>query len=109
MLTEIREGEYRDLHYFYGSYVLSPRLERPTRLQFWIAEEPGPPRAATRVRLRVDSFVRSGRMARLWTRGQRFFWSRFPSWMARSSGALEAAALRPPGYRPATASRASAA
>ena len=26
---------YRDLKYFYGSYAISPRLARPTRLQFW--------------------------------------------------------------------------
>jgi hypothetical protein len=31
---------YRDLKYFYGSYAISPRLVRPTRLRFW-AEESG--------------------------------------------------------------------
>src|SRR5918998_6338175 len=29
---------YRDLEYFYGSYAISPRLARPTRLQFWAEE-----------------------------------------------------------------------
>ncbi len=78
-LTEIREGEYRDLQYLYGSFVGSPRLVRPTRLEFWvdaIDEE------HTRVRLRLSSYVRR-RLARPWTSAQRIFWSRFPRWMRR--------------------------
>ena len=82
-LTEIRAGEYRDLQYFYGSYVLSLRLIRPTRLEFWLEPEG---ESGTRVRLRVTSFVRQG-IAGLWTRAQRLFWARFPRWMARSVGA----------------------
>lgn len=80
VLTEIREGEYRDLHYFYGSYVLSLRLIRPTRLEFWV-EDSG--LGATGVCLRVTSYVRSG-LAGPWTALQRLFWSRFPRWLARS-------------------------
>ncbi|MDJ0850048.1 MAG: hypothetical protein QNK04_16885 [Myxococcota bacterium] len=82
VLTEIREGEYRDLQYFYGSYAISPRLVRPTRLRFWLSEESAPG-GATHVRLRLDSFVRRG-LGGLWTAGQRVFWSRFPRWMERS-------------------------
>ncbi len=84
-LTEIREGEYRDLQYFYGSYVLSPRLVRPTRLEFWVEGEPD----TTRVTLSLTSFVRRG-FAPVWARGQRWFWARFPRFMAR---ALEAPLL----------------
>ena len=67
---------YRDLKYFYGSYALSPRLARPTRLQFW-AEEGG---EGTVVTLRLDALVRRP-FVRTWDLGQRTFWSRFPRWM----------------------------
>ena len=67
---------YRDLKYFYGSYALSPRLARPTRLQFW-AEEGG---GRTAVTLRLDALVRR-RFVPAWDFGQRIFWSRFPRWV----------------------------
>ena len=67
---------YRDLKYFYGSYAISPRLARPTRLQFW-AEEGG---GGTVVTLRLDALVRRP-FVRAWDLGQRAFWSRFPRWM----------------------------
>lgn len=76
-LTEIREGAYRSLHYFYGSYVLSLRLIRPTCLEFWVEDADA---AATDVRLRVSSFVRRP-IAGAWGRAQRVFWRRFPRWM----------------------------
>ena len=79
-IGEVRDpGErpaYRDLKYFYGSYAISPRLARPTRLQFW-AEEGG---GGTVVTLRLDALVRR-RFVRVWDLGQRAFWSRFPRWM----------------------------
>lgn len=83
VLTEIRAGEYRSLDYFYGSYVLSMRLVRPTRLEFWVE-----PRGedSTHVRLRVTSYVHA-RFAKVWTRGQALFWKRFPGFM---SGAIDA-------------------
>jgi hypothetical protein len=68
---------YRDLKYFYGSYVISPRFVRPTRLQFWAEESTG----GTLVTLQVDSLVRC-RLERVLTLSQRVFWSRFPRWMA---------------------------
>jgi len=71
---------YRDLKYFYGSYALSPRLARPTRLQFWAEPAPG---GGTRVTLQLDSFVREP-FVRPWELAQRAFWSRFPRWMGRS-------------------------
>lgn len=72
------EGQpaYRDLKYFYGSYAISPRLVRPTRLQFW-AEETND---GTEVTLQVDSLV-LWRFAQPWDLLQRVFWSRFPRWM----------------------------
>jgi hypothetical protein len=82
-LTEIREGAYRCLHYFYGSYVLSLRLIRPTALEFWVDDAPD---GGTHVRLRVSSFVHR-RFARGWSRIQALFWRRFPRWMSSALGA----------------------
>jgi hypothetical protein len=82
-LTEIREGAYRSLDYFYGSYVLSLRLVRPTRLEFWVEDGE---KESTRVRLRVSSFAHA-RFAKLWTRLQRLFWRRFPRWMSSALSA----------------------
>ncbi|MEM6472710.1 MAG: hypothetical protein AAF802_24325 [Planctomycetota bacterium] len=81
VVTDVRPMEYRDLRYFYGSFVISPRLLRPTRLQFWteaIDEQ------STHVRLQVDSLVRK-RWLGTWTWMQRRFWSRFPAWMKKAS------------------------
>lgn len=80
-IGEVRgpEGEspgYRDLKYFYGSYAISPRLIRPTRLQFWVEGSGG----GTSLTLQVDSLVRQ-RFTRLWDISQRIFWQRFPRWM----------------------------
>ena len=68
---------YRDLKYFYGSYAISPRLARPTRLQFWAEERDG----GTVVTLRFEALVRRP-FAGLWGLSQRIFWSRFPRWMS---------------------------
>lgn len=81
VIGEVREGEYRDLRYFYGSYALSPRFARPTRLQFWTRPVP----EGTEVSLRVDSLVRR-RFRGLWDAGQDLFWRRFPRWMASALG-----------------------
>ncbi len=83
VMGEIREEAYRDLHYFYGSYVLSLRLIRPTRLEFWVDDARD---GGTRVTMRLTSFVHR-RFARTWGWGQRIFWRRFSRWMARSLGA----------------------
>ena len=76
---------YRDLKYFYGSYAISPRLVRPTRLQFWAGmtdfEDGG-----TLVTLRLDSLVRCP-FVPLWEHSQRLFWSRFPVWMKKELSA----------------------
>lgn len=85
MLTEIREGEYRDLQYLYGSYVGSLRLIRPTRLEFWVDDLD---LDHTRVRLRLSSFVHR-RLARPWSWAQRIFWGRFPRWMQRELAVRE--------------------
>jgi hypothetical protein len=73
---------YRDLPYFYGSYALTPRLVRPTRLQFWAERTAG---GGTRVRLRLDSLVRRT-FVKPWELSQRIFWGRFPRWLESSLG-----------------------
>ncbi len=73
VLNEIREGEYRDLQYYYGSFALSLRWIRPLRLQFWVEElEPG----ITRVRGQVDSYVKPWIFG-AWSWAQQMFWGSF--------------------------------
>ena len=95
VIGEVRDPEpgvtaYRDLKYLYGSYALSPRLARPTRLQFWAgsvgvgvagdAADSSGAGGGTTVTLQLDSLVRGG-FVRMWDLAQRVFWSRFPRWM----------------------------
>lgn len=72
-------GGYRDLQYGYGSYAISLRLVRPTRLQFWVDRKDD---ATSTLRVRLDSFV-TPKFERWWERGLRLFWSRFPNWAER--------------------------
>lgn len=81
VLTEIREGEYRDLRYFYGSHLFGLRWIRPTRLEFFVSDAPG---GGARVRVRIGSFVRRP-LAGTWTWAQGIFWRRFERWMRRST------------------------
>lgn len=85
MLGEIRPPEYRDLRYFYGSYAVSQRLVRPTRLQFWVDEHRGADGvpAGSRVTLQVDALVRSW-VTGPWDALQSVFWGRFETWMDRA-------------------------
>jgi len=64
-----------------GSYAISPRLVRPTRLQFWVEEVTD----GTTVTLRLDSLVRRP-FLKPWDLSQRVFWSRFPRWMDSALG-----------------------
>lgn len=80
-IGEVRAPEggtagYRDLKYFYGSYAISPRLVRPTRLQFWV-EGSGD---STLLTLQVDSLVHR-HFTKPWDLFQQVFWQRFPKWM----------------------------
>lgn len=70
---------HRDLKYLYDSYAISPRLVRPTRLEFFAREADG----GTEVTLRLHSLVRRP-FVRVWDLAQRAFWSRFPRWMEAS-------------------------
>lgn len=82
-LDTIFEGDdraYRSLEYLYGSFVVSLRFVRPTRLEFWVDGESD---ATTRVRLRLSSDVRP-LLETGWGSVQRVFWRRFPRWMAKA-------------------------
>lgn len=61
-------ANYRDLRYFYGSYVLSLRLVRPVQLEFI--------RNENRLRLRLRSYVRPWFIP-FWRLGNFFLWSSF--------------------------------
>lgn len=61
-------SSYRDLQYFYGSYVFSFRLVRPTRLEFF--------RADNSIKVRLTSYVRPW-FKPFWQLGQKFFWGIF--------------------------------
>ncbi len=80
VLTDIRDNEYRDLQYFYGSYVGSLRWIRPTRLQFWVSDAEG---GGTTVKARLESFVLPA-LAGFWTWAQSLVWKQFPGDIRRA-------------------------
>lgn len=85
---------YRDLAYGYGSYALSLRLARPTRLQFW-ADDAGPGRTTVRVRLDADV---AGRFVPVWDAAMRVFWGGFGTALDRQV-ALRAGRAAPTRWR----------
>ena len=79
VVGEMHRPVFRDLHYLYGSYAVTLRWFRPTRLRFWLAENGD---GETVVRLRLDSLVRR-RMHGAWTFLLKAYWSLFPFWTRR--------------------------
>ncbi|MBE33039.1 hypothetical protein CL647_02800 [bacterium] len=63
---------YRDLNYSYGSYVVSFRLIRPTRLQFFLEKKNN----ETIITVQLDSYV-SAWLQKTWSLFQAIFWSNF--------------------------------
>jgi hypothetical protein len=81
VITEIDEGadgdgRYRDLQYYYGSFVIGMRFVRPTRLQFWVEDDA----EGAAVRVRIESDVARW-FAPMWSLINGFFWLSFPQWM----------------------------
>lgn len=74
------KGAYRSLSYLYGSYVLSLRSIRPTRLEFWVEEHAT---QQTLVRLRLSSDVHP-LLETPWSRLQGVFWTRLAGWMSKA-------------------------
>ena len=66
-IGEVSEN-YRDLNYFYGSYVLSFRLIRPTRLEFFLTEEG--------LNLKIHCYIKPWFLP-FWRLGNDFFWKFF--------------------------------
>lgn len=91
LITQVDPPRYRELVYLYGSYVLSPKAIRPTRLRFWL-EADGPD--ATRVVLQLDSYVRPW-VAGLYGWGQRRFWANFARLATRQVGQMKRQNARP--------------
>lgn len=60
--------DYRDLSYLYGSYVISFRLVRPTRLEFFKKEDG--------IHLKISSYVHP-KFIWFWEKGNHFFWKFF--------------------------------
>lgn len=79
VMGEIQPPNYRDLRYFYGSYFLSMRLIRPSRLQIWLTAGEG---KQTHVKIRIDSWVKPF-FQKSWTRMQRIFWKGFGKWIGK--------------------------
>lgn len=66
-IGEVTE-QYRVLEYFYGSYVLSFRLVRPVKLEFF--------REGHQIKVKLKSYVRPW-FTPLWGLGNRILWSCF--------------------------------
>ena len=80
VLGAIEPDRYRDVQYFYGSYIGSRWLFRPTRVQFWLDDGPGA--HCTVMRVRMDAHVRR-RAQPVWERMMTSFWTRFGRSSAR--------------------------
>ena len=61
-------SNYRDLIYFYGSYILSFRLIRPTRLEFFKQENT--------ISVKITTFIRP-MIKPFWNLGLKVFWKIF--------------------------------
>ncbi len=68
-IGEVRRPEYRDLPYYYGSYVISLRLVRPVRLEFFFSSQS---KDVTLVKLKMTSYVRPFFLP-FWNFAQRVF------------------------------------
>lgn len=71
-IGDIKAMEYRDLHYNYGSYVLSFRLIRPVRLQFFFKAHP----EGTQLSVQFDCYV-APFLYGFWHLLMKIFWSGF--------------------------------
>jgi hypothetical protein len=62
------DSSYRDLKYLYGAYVISFRLIRPVRLEFFRQEDS--------IELKLTSYIHPWLKA-IWPRMTQFFWAFF--------------------------------
>ena len=73
VITVMEEPKYREMRYLYGSYVISPRIIRPTLIQFWLKPTDN---GATQLRLVLQSWVHPW-LSGPWTAFQKLFWCGF--------------------------------
>lgn len=78
VITQIDPMKYRDLQYYYGSFVFSFRLVRPVRLEFFYDSE------KKVLKMKMTNYVRSF-FASLWSTMLSWFWPRFGTWMNKQN------------------------
>ena len=78
VIGEMRDKEYRDLKYYYGSYVFFFGLVRPSRLQFFYNKE------TKELRMELQAFVKPW-FEKIWLWGMKKFWPRFGLWMSKEN------------------------
>ena len=74
----MKPNEYRDLNYSYGSYVLSFRLIRPVRLQFFFKENDN----KTLLTVQLDTYIAPWFKV-IWNLSQHIFWYGFGSLISK--------------------------
>lgn len=79
-IGEMKTHEYRDLNYSYGSYVLSFRVIRPVRLQFFFREDPN----GTLLSVQFDCFVAPS-LYKCWDILMKIFWRGFGNLIFRKT------------------------
>ena len=101
VITQMVDIGYRELRYFYGSYVLSFRAIRPVNLEFWVQDQPfseNPKEPSSQKKLYVK--VKMHAYVHPWIFGLfestlTYFWKRFEFWMKDSLNLSKKAIANP--------------
>lgn len=78
VITQMDTLKYRDLQYYYGSFVFSFRLVRPVRLEFFYDS------SNKKLKMVMTNYVRSFFVS-LWQTLLGWFWPRFGKWMNKQN------------------------
>lgn len=78
VIGEIRPKSYRDLKYYYGSYVFFFSWVRPSRLQFFYDQ------SSKELRMELEAYVKPW-LKSTWNWGMSVFWPRFGRWLEKSN------------------------
>lgn len=78
VIGDIKNEEYRDLQYYYGSYVFFFSWVRPTRLQFFYDK------SKKELKMELDAFVKPW-FSGVWNWGMKTFWPSFGRWMSKEA------------------------
>ena len=71
-VTEMKDEEFREMRYLYGSYVLGFGMIRPTALKIFLEES----NDQTKVVVELHAYVRPI-IKKIWESTNHFFWKRF--------------------------------